>query len=355
MLGLLGAIGHPQPQARAGHRPRHRQHRRLARRRSRRWSAWTWSSSSRWSSRSRRASEPVNHDVLANPKVHVTIGDARETLLTSRDRYDVIASEPSNPYRAGIASLFTLEYYRAASARLTEDGVFAQWVQAYEIDAPTLRTIYATMAAVFPQVETWQTSQRRSRADRHGAAAQLQCGGAARPHRRGAVQVGARQRLARRGHQRRAGAFSRHRRLDPGVCRGAARRDQHRRPQRRRVRPGALGRPLRSRPGRGYPRAGAGDGRVAPAARQRRRHRVARGPDRLGELRRVGRSDGRHAGGVRRRRSCGRRHCGATTRPATWPQRWRPGPESRSRRAIRRSWRWPPTWRRKRARTRRCP
>jgi len=105
-----------------------------------------------------RACEAVNHGVMTNPKVHVTVGDARETLLTTRDRYDVIASEPSNPFRAGIASLFTTEYYRAASARMTDDGVFAQWVQGYEIDAPTLRTIYATMAAVFPQVETWQTN-----------------------------------------------------------------------------------------------------------------------------------------------------------------------------------------------------
>ena len=105
-----------------------------------------------------RASKAVNHDVMNNPKVRITIGDARETLLTTRDRYDVIASEPSNPFRAGIASLFTIEYYRAARGRLTDDGVFAQWVQGYEIDARTLRTIYATMAAVFPQVETWQTS-----------------------------------------------------------------------------------------------------------------------------------------------------------------------------------------------------
>jgi spermidine synthase len=104
-----------------------------------------------------RACEPVNRDVLHNPKVRVTIGDAREILLTARERYDIIASEPSNPFRAGIASLFTVEYYRAAAARLTDDGVFAQWVQGYEIDAPTLRTIYATMAAVFPQIDTWQT------------------------------------------------------------------------------------------------------------------------------------------------------------------------------------------------------
>ena len=106
-----------------------------------------------------RASKAVNHDVMHNPKVRITIGDARETLLTTRARYDIIASEPSNPFRAGIASLFTIEYYRAASGRLTDDGVFAQWVQGYEIDARTLRTIYATMAAVFPQVETWQTSE----------------------------------------------------------------------------------------------------------------------------------------------------------------------------------------------------
>src|SRR5262249_20713329 len=77
---------------------------------------------------------PVNHDAMANPKLHVTIGDARELLLTSNALYDVIASEPSNPFRAGIASMFTAEYYQAARRRLTADGVFAQWIQAYEID-----------------------------------------------------------------------------------------------------------------------------------------------------------------------------------------------------------------------------
>jgi spermidine synthase len=106
-----------------------------------------------------RACRDVNHDALGNPKVHLTIGDARETLLTARDRYDIIASEPSNPFRAGIASLFTQEFYRAATDRLTDEGVFAQWVQGYEIDGRTLRTIYATMASVFPQVETWQTNK----------------------------------------------------------------------------------------------------------------------------------------------------------------------------------------------------
>ena len=104
-----------------------------------------------------RACHAVNRDVMDNPKVHITIGDARETLLTGTGTYDVIASEPSNPFRAGIASLFTREYYAAASNRLTPDGLFIQWIQAYEIDSRTLRTIYATMGSAFPYVESWET------------------------------------------------------------------------------------------------------------------------------------------------------------------------------------------------------
>jgi spermidine synthase len=103
------------------------------------------------------ACAPVNRDVLHNPKVYIRIADAREVLLTTREKYDLIFSEPSNPYRAGIASLFTQEFYRAASGRLMEDGIFLQWVQAYDVDARTIRTIYATMHSVFPFVETWTT------------------------------------------------------------------------------------------------------------------------------------------------------------------------------------------------------
>jgi spermidine synthase len=103
------------------------------------------------------ACAPVNRDVLHNPKVRIRIADAREVLLTTRDSYDLIFSEPSNPYRAGIASLFTQEFYRAAAARLRDGGIFGQWVQAYDVDNETIRTIYATLGSVFPFVETWTT------------------------------------------------------------------------------------------------------------------------------------------------------------------------------------------------------
>ena len=102
------------------------------------------------------ACRSVNRDVLQNPKVHVTIGDAREVLLTSRQTYDIIFSEPSNPYRAGVASLFTREYYEAIESRLSEGGLFLQWLQAYNVDGQAVRTIYATLASTFPVIDTWE-------------------------------------------------------------------------------------------------------------------------------------------------------------------------------------------------------
>lgn len=100
----------------------------------------------------------INHDILKNPKVEILMGDARELLLTDARQYDLIVSEPSNPFRAGIASLFTREFYQAANQRLKEGGLFSQWVQGYQIDVRTMKTVYATLHSVFPYIETWQTS-----------------------------------------------------------------------------------------------------------------------------------------------------------------------------------------------------
>lgn len=101
---------------------------------------------------------PVNRNALDNPKHHTSVGDAREVLLTTREKYDIVFSEPSNPYRAGIASLYTRDFYEAASKRLTKNGLFVQWMQMYSIDALTMKTIYATISSVFPNVDTWTTT-----------------------------------------------------------------------------------------------------------------------------------------------------------------------------------------------------
>ncbi|PTL75838.1 spermidine synthase [Vitiosangium sp. GDMCC 1.1324] len=103
-----------------------------------------------------RQSSGVNERVLDNPKVKLHIADAREVLLASKESYDIIFSEPSNPYRAGISSLFSREFYRAVKQRLAPGGVFLQWLQMYEVDARTVRSVYATLASEFGSVETWQ-------------------------------------------------------------------------------------------------------------------------------------------------------------------------------------------------------
>lgn len=99
----------------------------------------------------------ANAQVLERPNVRVWQGDGREWLLSASDQYDVIASEPSNPYRAGIANVFTREFYLAARARLRPGGYFAQWVQGYEVGVSTLRIVLKTLRTVFPHVEVWQT------------------------------------------------------------------------------------------------------------------------------------------------------------------------------------------------------
>lgn len=104
-----------------------------------------------------RASAPANQDVLERKNVHLFLGDGREFLLTNERKYDLIVSEPSNPYRAGVASLFTQDFYRVAAKRLSPNGLFAQWLQGYEVDTQTVRIVMATLRSVFPFIEAWQT------------------------------------------------------------------------------------------------------------------------------------------------------------------------------------------------------
>ena len=105
-----------------------------------------------------RRCAPINHNVLELSNVRRIYNDAREVLLTTPDRYDMIVSEPSNPYRAGIASLYTREFYAAVAARLNQGGLFVQWLQAYEVDGRTVRTVLGTLSDAFPHVEVWRSA-----------------------------------------------------------------------------------------------------------------------------------------------------------------------------------------------------
>ena len=78
-------------------------------------------------------------------------------MNTTRKQYDIIISEPSNPWIAGVASLFTAEFYDRAAEVLKPDGVFAQWIQLYELDPEDLRMVLYEVQRKFPEVSVWVT------------------------------------------------------------------------------------------------------------------------------------------------------------------------------------------------------
>src|SRR5437867_234473 len=99
----------------------------------------------------------INRKSYENPKVKLTFDDARNYMNTTRKQYDIVISEPSNPWIAGVASLFTAEFYDRAVQVLKPDGVFVQWVQLYELDPEDLRMILREFQRKFPEVSVWNT------------------------------------------------------------------------------------------------------------------------------------------------------------------------------------------------------
>lgn len=93
---------------------------------------------------------PWNNRVLSNPKAELIIQDGRAHLELTQRRYDVIISEPSNPWMAGLATLFTREFMELAKSRLKDGGIFVQWIHSYQMDWPTFALVGRTFSKVFP-------------------------------------------------------------------------------------------------------------------------------------------------------------------------------------------------------------
>ncbi len=99
--------------------------------------------------------DSANGGASLRPELRIVRGDAYRTLLRSEGGYDVISSEPSNPWVQGVEMLYSREFLEAARERLTPGGVYAQWVHTYEIDDATLALVLRTYASVFEHVSVW--------------------------------------------------------------------------------------------------------------------------------------------------------------------------------------------------------
>ncbi|MEK6623503.1 MAG: hypothetical protein AABY86_00955 [Bdellovibrionota bacterium] len=99
----------------------------------------------------------ANYHVLKNPKVHLYELDAFKFLKKEGDTYQIIISEPTNPWTVGVENLFTSYFYQKVSARLATDGVFLQWVQTYALSAPLLGSILRNLHESFPYTKIYRT------------------------------------------------------------------------------------------------------------------------------------------------------------------------------------------------------
>jgi spermidine synthase len=96
-----------------------------------------------------------NNNVLNDPRVEMVYDDARHFVLTTREKFDVITSDPIHPWVKGSATLYSKEYFELVKQHLNPGGIVTQWVPLYESDLSTVKSELATFFDVFPSGTVW--------------------------------------------------------------------------------------------------------------------------------------------------------------------------------------------------------
>lgn len=100
-----------------------------------------------------------NLEPLKSPKHRLRIDDGRNFILSTDRKFDVIISEPSNPWMSGASSLFTYDFWSKAAKKLNKGGIFCQWLQMYELSLNNIKILMNTFHKVFPYVILFQSYQ----------------------------------------------------------------------------------------------------------------------------------------------------------------------------------------------------
>jgi spermidine synthase len=102
---------------------------------------------------------PENRDILADARVRLFVADGRNALLARDKSYDVIISDPSDVWVAGVGNLFTREFYELARRRLKPGGVVVQWFHMHSLPPEQMKLIVATFRSVFPSASLWRPNR----------------------------------------------------------------------------------------------------------------------------------------------------------------------------------------------------
>ena len=97
----------------------------------------------------------VNYEYWKDPRTRIVIEDGRNFLFLTKEKYDCIISEPSNPWISGLGNLFTREFYQIVKEHLNKGGVFALWIPAYITSLSDFKGMISTVCSVFPSVSLW--------------------------------------------------------------------------------------------------------------------------------------------------------------------------------------------------------
>ncbi len=108
---------------------------------------------------SRNARNSRHSSVLEDKRVRVIPTDGRNYILATPKSYDVITAEPSNPWIAGIANLYTREFYQVIKSKIKDDGIFAQWFHNYSMSPDDFRMVFRTFVEAFPYVSLWSMKE----------------------------------------------------------------------------------------------------------------------------------------------------------------------------------------------------
>ena len=100
--------------------------------------------------------DPFNHNALDDPRVRVILEDGRNHITLTEKKYDVIISEPSNPWISGIGALFTRDFYELANSRLKPDGIMCIWMHT-NMSPESFKSISRAFLSVFPNVTMWES------------------------------------------------------------------------------------------------------------------------------------------------------------------------------------------------------
>lgn len=101
---------------------------------------------------------PFSEGAFEDPRLHLVEDDGRSFILGSPTKFDLIVSEPSNPWIAGIGNLYTRDFYEGARRQLRPGGLMAQWIHLYALSERDIQLVYRTFFTVFPQGGVYRTS-----------------------------------------------------------------------------------------------------------------------------------------------------------------------------------------------------